>query len=119
MYAEELNLQVQVLLQQSPAHVLAIEDRHGCSGIALLEQHGLLGSQLQAVHVNALDDADLELLRRYAVAVVHCPHRYAQQMRPWSWSQFGAESGADATQPVGLGTGGCGINYYADLFHSI
>ena len=64
MYAEELNLQVQVLLQQSPAHVLAIEDRHGCSGIALLEQHGLLGSQLQAVHVNALDDADLELLRR-------------------------------------------------------
>lgn len=121
MYAEELNLQVQVLLQQSPAHVLAIEDRHGCSGIALLEQHGLLGTQLQAVHVNALDDADLELLRRYAVAVVHCPHRYAQQMRPWSWSQFGAgaESGADATQPVGLGTGGYGMNYYADLFHSI
>ncbi|NCF45458.1 MAG: amidohydrolase family protein [Proteobacteria bacterium] len=123
MYAEELNLQVQVLLQQSPAHLLALEDRHGCSGIALLEQHGLLGTQLQAVHVNALDDADLQLLQHYRVAVMRCPHRYAQQMRPWPWSQFGAglgtEAGAGATQPVGLGTGGYAMNYYADLFHSI
>ena len=106
-----------MLLQQSPAHVLAIEDRYGCSGIALLKQHGLLTTQLQAIYVNALDDADLELLQRYAVAVVHCLHRYAQQMRPWSWSQFGA--GADATQLVGLSTGGYEMHYCADLFHSI
>ena len=37
-YALELNLGVQVLLYQRSAHVLAIEQRHGCDGIQLLEQ---------------------------------------------------------------------------------
>ena len=111
MYAEELGLAVQVLLQQSPAHALAIETRHGCSGIRLLESVGLLGPNLQAVHVNALDDDDVELLLRYRVGLVRCHHPFEHQMRPWTWMS--------REQPVALGSGGYGLNYYADAFESI
>lgn len=111
MYAEELGLAVQVLLHPSPAHVLAIETRHGCSGIELLESVGLLGPNLQAVHVNALDDSDVELLRRYRVGLVRCHHPFEHQMRSWTWM--------NRAQPVALGSGGYGLNYYADSFQSI
>jgi 5-methylthioadenosine/S-adenosylhomocysteine deaminase len=111
MYAEELGLAVQVLLHQSPAHALAIETRHGCTGIELLESVGLLGPNLQAVHVNALDDTDVELLRRYRVGLVRCHHPFEHQMRNWTWMS--------QEQPVALGSGGYGMNYYADSFQSI
>lgn len=111
MYAEELGLAVQVLLHPTPAHALAIEGRHGCSGIALLENVGLLGPNLQAVHVNALDDSDVELLRRYRVGLVRCHHPFEHQMRHWTWM--------NREQSVALGTGGYGLNYYADPFKSI
>lgn len=111
MYAEELGLAVQVLLHQSPAHVLATETRHGCSGVELLETVGLLGPNLQAVHLNALDDSDVELLRRYRVGLVRCHHPFEHQMRNWTWMS--------REQPVALGSGGYGLNYYADSFQSI
>ena len=110
-YALELNLGVQVLLHQSSAHVLAVEQRHGCNGIQLLEQVGLLGPNLQAVHMNALDDDDIALLRHHRVALVRCHHPFENQMRRWDW--------LTPEQPLALGTGGYGLNYYADLFSSI
>tara|TARA_A100001015_G_C14774989_1_gene626823 strand:- start:34 stop:867 length:834 start_codon:yes stop_codon:yes gene_type:complete len=110
-YALELNLGVQVLLHQSSAHVLAVEKRHGCNGIQLLEQVGLLGPSLQAVHMNALDDDDIALLRHHRVALVRCHHPFENQMRRWDW--------LSPAQPLALGTGGYGLNYYADLFRSI
>ncbi len=110
-YALELNLGVQVLLHQSSAHVLAVEKRHGCNGIQLLEQVGLLGPSLQAVHMNALDDDDIALLRHHRVALVRCHHPFENQMRRWDWLR--------PAQPLALGTGGYGLNYYADLFRSI
>ncbi|MBL6709436.1 MAG: amidohydrolase family protein, partial [Pseudomonadales bacterium] len=110
-YALELNLGVQVLLHQSSAHVLAVEKRHGCNGIQLLDQVGLLGPSLQAVHMNALDDDDIALLRHHRVALVRCHHPFENQMRRWDWLSPG--------QPLALGTGGYGLNYYADLFRSI
>ena len=111
MYAEELGLAVQVLLHQSPAHVSAIEARHGCSGIKLLENVGLLGPNLQAVHVNALDDDDVELLQRYRAGLVRCHHPFEHQMRNWTWM--------NGDQHVALGSGGYGLNYYADPFRTI
>ena len=110
-FALELNLGVQVLLHQSSAHVLAVEKHHGCNGIQLLEQVGLLGPSLQAVHMNALDDDDISLLRRHRVALVRCHHPFENQMRRWDW--------LSPAQPLALGTGGYGLNYYADLFRSI
>lgn len=111
MYAEELNLQVQVLLQPTPGHLLAVEDRHGCHGVTLLERAGLLGPNLQAVHVNALDEDDITLLRRYRASLVRCPHPFANQMRPWNWMSD--------EQAIAFGTGSYDLNYYADLFRSI
>lgn len=111
MYSEELNLQVQVLLHPTPGHVLAIEERHGCDGVALLEQAGLLGPNLQAVHVNVLDDDAIALLQRYRVALVRCHHPFTGQMRPWDWMH--------PEQPMGLGTGSYAFNYYADVFRGI
>ena len=110
-YALELNLGVQVLLHQSSAHVLAIEQRHGCNGIQLLERVGLLGPNLQAVHMNALDDDDIALLHHHRVALVRCHHPFENQMRRWDW--------LSPEQPLALGTGGYGLNYYADLFSGI
>jgi 5-methylthioadenosine/S-adenosylhomocysteine deaminase len=111
MYSEELNLQVQALLHPTPGHVLAIEERHGCDGVTLLERAGLLGPNLQAVHVNALDDDAMALLHRYRVALVRCHHPFSGQMRPWDWMH--------TEQPVGLGTGSYALNYYADAFRGI
>lgn len=110
MYAEELNLQVQALLHPTPGHVLAIEERHGCDGVKLLDSAGLLGPALQAVHVNVVDDDAIDLLQRYRVALVRCQHPFSGQMRPWDWMQ--------PDQPIGLGTGSHELNYYADAFHS-
>ena len=110
-YALELNLVVQVLLHQSSAHVLAVENRHGCNGIQLLEQVGLLGPRLQAVHMNALEDDDIALLRHHRVALVRCHHPFENQMRRWDW--------LNPVQPLALGTGSYRLNYYADLFRSI
>lgn len=110
-YALELNLGVQVLLQQSSAHVLAIEQRHGRNGIQLLEQVGLLGPNLKAVHMIALDDVDIALLRHHRVALVRCHHPFENQIRRWDW--------LSPEQPLALDTGGFGLNYYADPFSSI
>ena len=100
-----------MLLHQSSAHVLAVEQRHGCNGIQLLDKVGLLGPNLQAVHMNALDDDDIALLRHHRVALVRCHHPFENQMRGWDW--------LTPEQPLALGTGGYGLNYYADLFSSI
>ena len=64
-HARELNLGVQELLHQSSAHARPVEKRHDCDGIQLLEQVGLLGPNLKAMHMNALDDSYTMLLHHH------------------------------------------------------
>ena len=49
---------------------------HG-SPVQHLERHGLLGSNLLAVHVNYLVPGDAALLAKHQVSIVHCPRSHA------------------------------------------
>jgi 5-methylthioadenosine/S-adenosylhomocysteine deaminase len=73
MYAEELDLAVQIHLHENAADVAENRQLLGASGIEYLQQLGLLGPNLQAVHVTRISDSELELLQAGNVQVVHCP----------------------------------------------
>ncbi len=45
----------------------------GTSSVAVLAEHGLLGSRTVLFHGCEMDDADIELVARAGAAVMHCP----------------------------------------------
>lgn len=73
MFAEELDLCVQIHLHENAAEVAENVAALGASGIQHLNARGLLGPGLQAVHVTQISVEDMELLSANNVHVVHCP----------------------------------------------
>lgn len=74
MYSEELDANVHIHLHETAAEVAAARTNHGASWIELFERIGLLSPRLQAVHATQLTAAEIDLLARNGVHVVHCPH---------------------------------------------
>ena len=71
--ADQLGLRIQCHVQETQGEVEDALREHGERPIQRLERLGLLGPDFQAVHVVALDDADIETLARYNVSAVTCP----------------------------------------------
>lgn len=71
--AEELDLKVQIHLHETAAEVAAARQASGERPLATIERCGLLGPQLQAVHMTALEPGDAERLAEHGVSVIHCP----------------------------------------------
>lgn len=71
--AEELGLCVQIHLHETEAEVAQVRQQHGVRPLAIIERCGLLGPQLQAVHMTALAEGDAEQLAAHGVSVIHCP----------------------------------------------
>lgn len=89
--------------------------RYQTSPTGLLDQLGLLDSNLIAVHCVALSEADLEGLHKGRVKVAHCPEsnmKLASGVAPVvEMLQKGIT--------VGLGTDGCASNNNLDLFQEM
>jgi 5-methylthioadenosine/S-adenosylhomocysteine deaminase len=112
MYANEVNACVQIHLHENATEVSDAMAAHGRDWIQLLNEVGLLGPQLQAVHMTQLSDDDIDLVAATGTHVVHCP---ASNMKLASgYCRVQALQNAGVT--VGLGTDGAASNNSLDMF---
>ena len=110
--ADEVDAHVHIHLHETQAEVDDARRTHGGTWIKVLDVLGLFNEKLQAVHMTALTDAEIELVAERGVRVIHCPH-----------SNMKLASGVcpvtkllDAGVTVGLGTDGAASNNGLDLF---
>lgn len=110
--ADEVDADVHIHLHETRAEVDDAQRTHGGTWIKVLDVLGLLNEKLQAVHMTALTDAEIELVAERGVRVIHCPH-----------SNMKLASGVcpvakllDAGVTLGLGTDGAASNNGLDLF---
>jgi 5-methylthioadenosine/S-adenosylhomocysteine deaminase len=71
--AQRRGAMVQIHLAETEAEGHVVEERYGLRAPALLASLGLFDGPVLAAHAIWLDDADLDLLADYDVAVAHCP----------------------------------------------
>ncbi|OUR89966.1 N-ethylammeline chlorohydrolase [Cycloclasticus sp. 44_32_T64] len=70
---DELGLAMHIHAHETSNEVEQSLAEHGVTPIERLNQLGLLSPDLIAVHMNALTDADIQMLAQYNVNVIHCP----------------------------------------------
>ncbi|MCC7258997.1 MAG: TRZ/ATZ family hydrolase [Gammaproteobacteria bacterium] len=73
MLADELDVPVHMHVHETRAEVTEAEQRHGERPLARLDRLGLLSASFAAVHMTALDTADIDLVSERRASVVHCP----------------------------------------------
>jgi 5-methylthioadenosine/S-adenosylhomocysteine deaminase len=71
--AQRRGAMVQIHLAETEAEGRLVADRHGMSAPALLASLGVFDGPVLAAHSIWLDEADMDLLAEYDVAVAHCP----------------------------------------------
>ena len=111
-YADEIDADVHIHLHETEAEVAGAIRAHGGSWIRVLDEIGLLTERLQAVHMTAVSEAEIDLAAERGVRVVHCPHsnmKLASGICPVT--RFLAAGAA-----VGLGTDGAASNNALDMF---
>lgn len=72
--AEELDIPVHLHLLEAAGEIEASREEFGLHPLDRLEQLGLLGPRLLAVHMTQVAAADIERLARNGVHVLHCPN---------------------------------------------
>ena len=115
MYANELDVPVQIHLHENLAEVQEAAERIGHSWLKLLDDIGLLGPNLQAVHMTQLDADDIELVARTQTRVVHCPTSNLKLASGYCPTGALAAAGVQ----VGLGTDGAASNNQLDMFDEL
>ncbi len=113
--SEEIQSQVHIHLHETSQEVEDYQRAHGCTPIRKLHDIGLISPRLQAVHMTALDDADLETIAENNVGVVHCPQSNALLASGPSPLMRLCESGVT----VGLGTDGAVSNNSLDVLQEM
>ena len=73
MLAEELDLQIHIHLHETATEIKQSLEQYGKRPLARLHELGLLSNRLVAVHMTQLDPADIDLVTKYGVHIVHCP----------------------------------------------
>ncbi|MGC8494499.1 MAG: amidohydrolase family protein [Syntrophobacteraceae bacterium] len=107
-----LDVPLVIHLSETEAEVQQVLERYGRRPVAHLESLGLLDRRLVADHCVALDDADIEMLAKNRVNVVHNPEsnmKLASGIAPVSRL-------LTAGVTVALGTDGCASNNNLDMF---
>lgn len=69
----ELELPVHMHIHETRSEVEEFVSAHGQRPLAMLDQIGLLGPQLLAVHMTQLTETEIEQVAHYGVHVIHCP----------------------------------------------
>ena len=112
MLANELDASTHIHLHETASEVAAAKEACGTTWLRLLDDIGLVNENLQAVHMTAVTDHDVQLVAERGVRVVHCPHsnmKLASGVCPTA--KF-----LDAEATVALGTDGAASNNGLDLF---
>ena len=106
-------LPVQIHLHETHQEVEEAQKQSGISPIERLKNIGLLSSKipLQCVHMTALSDRDVEILKQSAASVIHCPESNLKLASGFCETAKLLE--ADIT--VALGTDGAASNNDLDM----
>ncbi len=112
MYANELDIMVQIHLHETAAEVANAVAQTGQSWIYRLHEVGLLGPQLQAVHMTQISDAELSLIADSGTHVVHCPTSNLKLAS--GYCPVDKLHNADVN--VAIGTDGAASNNRLDMF---
>ncbi|MCC6531032.1 MAG: TRZ/ATZ family hydrolase [Burkholderiales bacterium] len=111
-YANELDLPVHIHLHETQDEITQGEARDGRRPLARLQELGLVGPNLLAVHAVHLTRAEIELLAAQGCHIAHCPSsnlKLASGMAPVARMLA-------AGLNVGLGTDGAASNNRLDMF---
>ena len=111
-YASELDLPVHVHLHETADEIRESLAAHGSRPIRRLQELGLLGPNLIAVHAVHLLDAEIDLLAGHGCHVAHCPSSNLKLASGIAPVAALAASGVN----VGLGTDGATSNNRLDVF---
>ncbi len=112
MYANELDAGIQIHLHENQAEVDDALTQTGKTWIAQLHEQGLLGPQIQAVHMTTVSDDDLELIAASGTRVIHCPTSNLKLASGYC----DIERLRAANVDVGLGTDGAASNNALNMF---
>lgn len=102
-------------LAETESEVDDIKKKYGRSPVRHLENEGVLNENFTAVHVNWVDDEEIDILSGYGSSVVVCPGsgaKLAAGVAP-------VTAFINAGIPVGLGTDGPASNNRQDLFYEM
>lgn len=108
----ELDAPVQVHLHETQQEVDDALAARGERPIARLHQLGLLTPRTQCVHMTALNDDDIELIKLSGASVIHC----AESNMKLASGFCPTQQLLDAGITLGLGTDGAASNNDLDLF---
>jgi len=111
-YANELDVPVHIHLHETRDELTQSLARDGCRPLGRLQNLGLVGPNLVAVHGVHLEDHEIDVLARHASHVAHCPSsnlKLASGMAP-------VAKLLAAGVNVGLGTDGAASNNRLDMF---
>ena len=112
-YSEELDANVQIHLHENAAELKENHALFGTSGVEYLNQRGLLGPRLQAVHTTQLTAEEIGLFAQNNVHVIHCPTSNAKLASGVCPTSELIEAGVN----VALGTDGAASNNTLDLLN--
>lgn len=115
MFANEVDAAVQIHLHENAAEVADAMAQHGSTWIEVLGDAGLLGPNLQAVHMTQVNDHDLTLIADSQTRVVHCPTSNLKLASGYCPVGRLREAGIR----VALGTDGAASNNDLDLFQEM
>lgn len=108
----ELGTKIHIHLHETAQEVSDFVEQHGIRPIAHLDKCGLMGPDLNAVHMTQLDDEEIALLARENVSVIHCPSSNMKLASGFCPTAKLAASGVN----VALGTDGAASNNDLDMF---
>jgi 5-methylthioadenosine/S-adenosylhomocysteine deaminase len=115
MYAAELDAPIQIHVHETQQEVDESLQKFGERPIARLNRLGLLGPRTMCVHVTALNDDDIALLKQNNCHVVHCPESNLKLASGFAPIQKLRDAGIN----IAIGTDGAASNNDLDLFSEL
>ncbi|MGQ9497306.1 MAG: amidohydrolase [Desulfotomaculales bacterium] len=109
--ADELGVGIHIHVAETTSEIKEINEKYGCSPVALLHRTGLFAYPVLAAHCVHLNGDDMKLLAEKRVGVAHCPEsnmKLASGVAPVARM-------LDAGITVGLGTDGAASNNNLDM----
>lgn len=112
VYATELEAPIHMHIHETAHEVEEAEQQSGKRPLQRLEEMGLLGPRLAAVHMTQLNDEEITLLAQRNISVVHCPESNLKLASGFCPVDALIKAGIN----VALGTDGAASNNDLDLF---
>ncbi len=112
MYAEELDLPIHMHIHETADEVNGSCEQYGKRPLARLDEQGMLGPRLLAVHMTQLEEEEIARIAETNSSVVHCPESNLKLASGFCPVQRLLDAGIN----VALGTDGAASNNDLDMF---